>query len=422
MALLDTTLAIEHSQRALERCKTLSTVSEMDNGILRQYLTEKHKECNQIVSGWMADAGMETWQDSVGNQWGRLTSSNPDAKRLIVGSHLDTVPNAGAFDGILGVMLAIEMADLAFKKQLDLPFHLDVVGFCDEEGTRFATTLIGSKALAGQFDPEWLALTDNNGVTMAQAMREFGLVPDFYHLSALNSDDLIGYWETHIEQGPVLESLNEPLGIVTAIAGAKRAMITFNGHSGHAGTTPMHLRQDSLVAAAEFIVSIEKLAKSCKNGEVATVGQIETKPGATNVIAGCSVLSLDIRAQNASDLTLLLNEIQTSATTIAQARDLTVDWQWTHQAEAVDCADSIKALLSSSCRINNQSSPLLPSGAGHDAMAIATVCPVGMLFIRSPKGISHHPDEAVIDSDIANAISVLYSAMIKQSNNMTESN
>lgn len=421
MELLDPALALKHSHRALERCEILSTISEMDNGILRQYLTKKHKECNQIVSGWMTDAGMDTWQDSVGNQWGRLASKTPDAKRLIIGSHLDTVPNAGPFDGILGVMLAIEMADLAFKNKLDLPFHLDVVGFCDEEGTRFATTLIGSKALAGQFNPQWLTLTDNNGVSMAQAMRDFGLIPNDYNLSALNSDDIIAYWETHIEQGPVLESLNEPLGIVTAIAGAKRAMITFNGHSGHAGTTPMHLRQDSLVAAAEFIVSIEALAKNCKNGEVATVGQIETKPGATNVIPGCSVLSLDIRAQSTSDLALLLNDIRDSATRISLQRNLTLDWQWTHEAKTVECDQSIKTLLSESCRVNNETSPLLASGAGHDAMAIADICPIGMLFIRSPKGISHHPDEAVIDDDITKAISVLYSAMIKQRNKIVRS-
>lgn len=420
MKILDPILAVKHSQRALERCKILSTISEMDNGILRQYLTKEHKACNEIVSGWMSEAGMETWQDSVGNQWGRIASKNPDAKRLIVGSHLDTVPDAGAFDGILGVMLAIELVDLAYKSKLDLPFHIDVVGFCDEEGTRFATTLIGSKALAGQFNPEWLSLSDNNGISMKQAMIDFGLVPDDYNLSALNSDDLIGYWETHIEQGPVLESLDEALGVVTAIAGAKRAMITFTGHSGHAGTTPMHLRKDSLVAAAELILSIEQLAKNCKNGEVATVGQIEAKPGATNVISGLSVFSLDIRAQNSSDLTLLLNDIKASAARIASERNLTLDWQWTHEAQAVDCSDSIKALLSESCRINNQQSPLLPSGAGHDAMAVADVCPVGMLFLRSPKGISHHPSEAVIDDDVTKAISVLYSALMMQIKNMAE--
>ncbi|MEO9495023.1 MAG: allantoate amidohydrolase, partial [Vibrio splendidus] len=409
-------LAIEHSERALSRCKTLSEISEMDGGILRQYLTNKHKECNLIVSEWMTEAGMTTWQDSVGKQWGRIVSSNPEAKRLVIGSHLDTVPNAGAYDGILGVLLAVELASLITKQDIALPFHLDIVGFCDEEGTRFATTLIGSKALAGEFSPGWLELTDVDGVSMAQAMTDFGLDPKDYGSSALKSEELIAYWEAHIEQGPVLESVDQALGVVTAIAGAKRAMISFIGHSGHAGTTPMHLRKDSLAAAAEFIVSIESLAKNCKNGEVATVGQIESKPGATNVIPGFTQMSLDIRAQNAQDLDALLSNIQSKADKIVEERNLKLEWQWTHQAEAVDCDAEIQQLFKSACDANTESSPFLPSGAGHDAMAVANVCPIGMLFLRSPKGISHHPSEAVIDEDVTKALAVLYTALIKQKN------
>ena len=414
MELLSSELAVKYSERALSRCKILSEISEMSDGILRQYLSKEHKHCNLMVSGWMADAGMTTWQDSVGNQWGRISSTNPNAKRLIIGSHLDTVPNAGAYDGILGVMLALEIASLVTENELDLPFHLDVVGFCDEEGTRFATTLIGSKALAGQFSSNWLALKDINGISMEQAMVDFGLNPNDYQSSALKPEEMIAYWETHIEQGPVLESLDQALGVVTAIAGAKRAAISFIGHSGHSGTTPMHLRKDSLVAAAEFTIAIEQHAKNCSNGEVATVGQIEAKPGATNVIPGRTIMSLDIRAQNSKDLDALLNDIKNSADSIVQKRGLHLEWQWTHQAEAVDCDDAIQALFKSSCSMNGENSPFLPSGAGHDAMAIATVCPIGMLFIRSPKGISHHPSESVIDSDVTKALSVLYSAIIKQ--------
>ncbi len=414
MELLSNTLAVKYSQRALSRCKILSEISEMDGGILRQYLSKEHKQCNLTVSDWMTEAGMTTWQDSVGNQWGRIVSANPNAKRLIVGSHLDTVPNAGAYDGILGVLLAVELAALVTELQIELPFHLDVVGFCDEEGTRFATTLIGSKALAGEFSPDWLALIDVNGVSMGQAMTEFGLTPSDYSSSALKPEELIAYWEAHIEQGPVLESVDQALGVVTAIAGAKRAIISFIGHSGHAGTTPMHLRKDSLAAASEFIVSIEQLAKNSKNGEVATVGQIEAKPGATNVIPGKTLMSLDIRAQNAPDLDVLLSDIRSSLERIVEERNLTFDWQWTHQAGAVDCDEDIQQLFKSACVANSEHSPFLPSGAGHDAMAIAKVCPIGMLFLRSPKGISHHPSEAVIDGDVTKALSVLYTALIKQ--------
>ncbi|WP_024608360.1 allantoate amidohydrolase [Pseudoalteromonas sp. TAB23] len=410
--LLDKELADEYATRALSRCKTLSALSQMQGGIHRVYLSKEHKECNAVTASWMVEAGMQSWQDEVGNLWGRLKSSNPHAKRLIIGSHLDTVPNAGAFDGILGVLLGIEIAALAHKLKLDLPFHLDVVGFCDEEGTRFATTLIGSKALANEFDPQWLNIEDTNGITMRQAMLDFGLNPNDYAKAALNKNELLGYWETHIEQGPVLESVNQALGVVTAIAGAKRAMLTLTGQSGHAGTTPMNLRQDSLAGCAELVTEIEKLASNAKNGEVATVGQIQSRPGATNVIAGKTTISLDARAQSDTDLANLLSAIQSSAQSIASKRNLTLDWQWTHAADAVACDTTIQHLFTSACKLNNQASPSLASGAGHDAMAIAPICPVGMLFIRSPGGISHHPAEAVIDSDVTKALSVMYSALL----------
>ena len=410
--LLNSELANKFAARALLRCKTLSGLSQMQGGIHRVYLSKEHKECNRVTAEWMAEAGMQSWQDEVGNLWGRLASSNPNAKRLIIGSHLDTVPNAGAFDGILGVLLGIEIAALAHTLKLDLPFHLDVVGFCDEEGTRFATTLIGSKALANEFDPQWLNIQDTNGISMRQAMLDFGLNPDDYAKAALNKNELLGYWETHIEQGPVLESVNQALGVVTAIAGAKRAMITLTGQSGHAGTTPMNLRQDSLVGCAELTLAIEQLAKNASNGEVATVGQIHARPGATNVIAGKTTISLDARAQNDADLAVLLNAIHTRTDQIATSRNLTLDWQWTHAADAVACDTQIQQLFSSACKLNNQASPSLASGAGHDAMAIAPICPVGMLFIRSPGGISHHPAEAVIDEDVTKALSVMYSALM----------
>ncbi|TMP17039.1 allantoate amidohydrolase [Pseudoalteromonas sp. S2893] len=410
--LLNSELANKFAARALLRCKTLSGLSQMQGGIHRVYLSKEHKECNRVTAEWMAEAGMQSWQDEVGNLWGRLASSNPNAKRLIIGSHLDTVPNAGAFDGILGVLLGIEIAALAHTLKLDLPFHLDVVGFCDEEGTRFATTLIGSKALANEFDPQWLNIQDTKGISMRQAMLDFGLNPDDYAKAALNKNELLGYWETHIEQGPVLESVNQALGVVTAIAGAKRAMITLSGQSGHAGTTPMNLRQDSLVGCAELTLAIEQLAKNASNGEVATVGQIHARPGATNVIAGKTTISLDARAQNDADLAVLLNAIHTRVDQIATSRNLTLDWQWTHAADAVACDTQIQQLFSSACKLNNQASPSLASGAGHDAMAIAPICPVGMLFIRSPGGISHHPAEAVIDEDVTKALSVMYSALM----------
>lgn len=411
MKMLNSSLAKKHARQAIDNCHSLATISELDSGILRQYLTVKHKECHQQVANWMTEAGLQVWQDEVGNQWGRLKSNNPDAPRLILGSHLDTVPNAGAYDGILGVMLALELAKLAKHNKLKLPFHLDIVGFCDEEGTRFATTLIGSKALAGQFDSNWLSLKDSNGISMAQAMLDFGLDPEKAQNAQLKNSEIFAYWEVHIEQGPVLESQNQPVGVVTAIAGAKRAVISFTGQTGHAGTTPMNLRQDALTACAELTLAIEQIANECKNHEVATVGSISAKPGATNVIAGECEMTLDARAQQDTDLTQLLDKIEAQAKYIAASRKLTLQWQWTHQAQAVQCNTDIQNLFLQACENNQLTKISLPSGAGHDAMAIAEICPVGMLFIRSPKGISHHPSEAVIETDVTDALKVMYCAL-----------
>lgn len=415
MHLLDKTLAKEHSLRAVERCNILAQISEMKSGILRQYLTPAHKQCNQQVAKWMQQAGLKTWQDEVGNQWGRLSTNNPKAKSLIIGSHLDTVPNAGAYDGILGVLLAIEIAELANAQQLPLPFHLDIVGFADEEGTRFGTTLIGSKAIAGQFQSEWLDIRDANNITMAEALTEFGLSPESVNKATLDSEQVSAYWEVHIEQGPVLEAGDYSIGVVSAIAGAKRAIISFTGQAGHAGTTPMTMRQDALTAAAELVLAIEDIAKSSLNNEVATVGQIKCKPGATNVIAGYCEISLDARAQTVTDLQNLLNKISTQADQIASKRQLNINWQWTHQAEPVPCAENIQTLFKDACVLNKIPAPTLPSGAGHDAMALSDFCSLGMLFIRSPGGISHHPKETVISSDVENALTVLYSALSCQS-------
>lgn len=402
----------EHTSRALLRCEILSRISELDGAILRQYLSKEHKACNQQVAQWMNDAGMKTWQDAVGNQWGRLESLNKNAPVLIIGSHLDTVPNAGAFDGILGVMLAIELADLAKNNALVLPFHIDVVGFCDEEGTRFGTTLIGSKALAGTFDPSWLKITDKDNITMAEAMIMFGLKPESYQQASIINQVNSAYWEIHIEQGPVLENLEQPIGIVSAIAGAKRANISFIGMAGHAGTTPMSMRADALAAAAELTLAIENTAAQCCNNEVATVGSIKAKPGATNVIAGYSEITLDARAQSESDLSQLIEKIEQQAELIATKRNIKVNWQWTHAAKVVACDNNIQHIFNQASQLNNITAPTLPSGAGHDAMAIGDICPIGMLFIRSPKGISHHPDEAVIKSDVEQALSVMYSALL----------
>lgn len=401
-------LQVQHqAAEILSRCDQLADISEMDTGILRQYLTSAHKKANALTASWMQKAGMQTWVDAVGNQWGRLKSDKPDAKRLIIGSHLDTVPNAGKYDGILGVMLGISLAEYFSKSDQSLPFHLDVVGFCDEEGTRFGTTLIGSKALAGQFAPEWLAISDSDGISMRQALLDFGLDPENIHEAALPSSEILSFIEPHIEQGPVLDEANLSLGIVTAIAGAKRANVTFRGQAGHAGTTPMEQRLDSLAAGGEWLLAVEATGLSHAADAVATVGQIKNRPNAVNVISGTTQLSLDVRSENNALRDKLCTEIEQKAQSIATKRQLECLIDWTHEAPAVPCdtqwVERFETLFK-----NNGLTPLkLPSGAGHDTMAMAAICPVSMLFLRSPLGISHHPDEQVLLEDVEQCLSIL---------------
>ncbi|MEJ2045874.1 MAG: allantoate amidohydrolase [Reinekea sp.] len=396
------------TQTVLDRCDQLAAISEMPDGILRQYLTAEHRRANNLVSEWAEQSGLKPWQDEVGNIWLRYASLQPDAKRLILGSHLDTVPNAGRYDGILGVMLGLMVLEVLSADKVELPFHVDVVGFGDEEGTRFGTTLIGSHAIAGNFNPEWLNIQDCSGTSMAQALSDFGLQPESVYLAALNADEILSYLEVHIEQGPVLEDLDQPLGIVTGIAGAKRARIKVQGQAGHAGTTPMHLRLDALTAAAELTLQIEALAAKCVFGEVATVGQLHAYPGATNVIPGMVEMSLDVRALNDVHLNLLISQLLDFVNGIAQKRSVSFTVDWTHQAPAVVCDERLQAHLQETAGRLGWSLPSLPSGAGHDAMAAAELCPVGMLFVRSPRGLSHHPDESVFSTDIEKALLLFF--------------
>lgn len=397
----------------LARCEELAALSELPDGILRQYLTREHKQANQKVAGWLEQAGLQHWQDAVGNQWGRLPAADARAPRLILGSHLDTVPYAGAYDGILGVLLGLAVLE-HLAGDTPLPFHLDVVGFGDEEGTRFGTTLIGSQALAGQFNPDWLALTDRDGVSMAQALENFGLNPDNVEDAHLNGDDIVAYWEAHIEQGPVLENRQQPLGIVTGIAGAKRARVQITGQAGHAGTTPMNLRRDALAGAAELIGFIEQTARDCEHGEVATVGDLNVRPGAANVISGHCELQLDVRALEDGRRDSLIRRIEQFADDLGQRRQLDIAFVWYHSAPAVLCDDRCQAILTQAAGSVGLNIPALPSGAGHDAMAVAGIAPVGMLFLRSPGGISHHPDESVLTEDVGQAFRVLVDAVKQQ--------
>jgi allantoate deiminase len=357
-------------------------------------------DCHREIARWMELLGVHMRVDAAGNLRGFYPAAQPNSPRLLIGSHLDTVPNAGAYDGVLGVVLAIALLEGLQGRRL--PFGIEVVGFSEEEGVRFGTPFIGSRALVGRLDQKLLDVHDAQGISVRKAIENFGLNPEEIPQAELKKDTL-GYLELHIEQGPVLEKLNLPLAAVEAIAGQSRLEFAFLGRANHAGTTPMHLRCDAITGAAEWISAVERLAHDVP-GLVATVGKIEAKPGAANVIAGEARLSLDIR-HGADEVRLrAVNDLIREAHEIAARRGLSVRESvlLNQAAVAMDSfltAEIEKAILKTGCKPHR-----MVSGAGHDAMILAEKVPAAMIFLRTPGGISHHPAESVAVEDVERAI------------------
>ncbi|MBB6054944.1 allantoate amidohydrolase [Tolumonas osonensis] len=396
---------MEAGIRIFERCNELALLSEDTDALTRVYLSEQHQQANQLVGEWMRDAGMHVWQDAVGNICGRYEGAEPEAPALLFGSHLDTVRNAGKYDGMLGVITAIELVSRLHQQNKRFPFAIEVVGFGDEEGVRFGVTLLGSRGLTGSWGDDWLDKQDSHGISLAQALRDFGLVPELIHQAKRKPDDFIGYLELHIEQGPLLESTDLALGVVTAINGAKRLNFSFKGVAGHAGTVPMSLRQDALVGASELILAAEFIAKEFD--VVATVGKIACHPGAVNVIPSEVSFTLDIRAPDNQQRDAALFEILKEAKEIATRRGLELGFDCFYSSDATPCAGLLQEKLTNAVTKVQGRSMSLASGAGHDAIAIAALCEVGMLFMRCKGGISHNPAESVQVADIELALQAL---------------
>ena len=390
----------------MERIETLGSISEEPGRLTRTFCSPAMRRANDCVAGWMQEAGMETREDAIGNLFGRYPGTASIEKTLLLGSHLDTVRDAGRFDGPLGVLVAITCVRHLRQTGTRLPFAVEVAGFSDEEGVRYQTTYLGSKVLAGQFRKEDLQLKDASGVTMAEAIRQFGGKPDGIAAARRDPSRLLGYVEVHIEQGPVLEQKGLGVGVVTAIAGQTRARVTFLGHAGHAGTTPMDLRHDALCAAAEFVLEAERLAKA-RPGLVATVGQIEARPGASNVIPGEVRLSLDVRHALDEMRDRAVAELEAFARQRALERKVGFEWVPVQSTGAVSCDQHLSDLLAESVGRCQGAVARLPSGAGHDAAVLSAIAPVAMLFVRCKGGLSHHPDEFASLEDTAMAISVL---------------
>jgi len=358
------------------------------------------RDCHQEIARWMESLGVHARVDAAGNLRGVYSAAQPNAPRLLIGSHLDTVPNAGAYDGVLGVVLAVALLEELQGRRFC--FGIELVGFSEEEGVRFGTPFIGSRALVGRLDNKLLDIRDARGIAVRKAIEEFGLNPDEIPQAELENNTL-GYLEFHIEQGPVLEKLNLPLAVVDAIAGQSRLEFTFLGRANHAGTTPMHHRCDALAGAAEWVGTVERVAQGVP-GLVATVGKIDAKPGATNVIAGEAWLTLDVRHCSDDIRTRVVFDLIRQAEEIAVRRGLSVreNTLLSQRAVAMDAFlnDQIEqAILKTGCKPHR-----MVSGAGHDAMIMAEKIPAAMIFLRTPGGVSHDPAESVACEDVEKAI------------------
>ena len=382
------------------RCRKLASFSEDAGSTKRTFLSAPMRDCHAEISSWMKALNMTVSVDAVGNLRGFYPGTSPGAPRILVGSHLDTVPNAGAFDGILGVVLAVGLVEsLADRK---LPFGIEVIGFSEEEGVRFDVPFIGSRALVGQIDQELLDRKDGDGISVRKAIQDFGLNPNEISRAAFG-DDVLAYIEFHIEQGPVLERLGRPLGVVEGIVGQSRVEFTFSGQANHAGTTPMNLRHDALAAAAEWILAVENLAQRTP-GIVSTVGFLEAKPGATNVIAGEARAMLDIRHASDGARTEALDELIRQADSMAARRGVTLRWRTLLAQHAVAMDSFLVAQIGHAIQKAGCEPHRMASGAGHDAMILAEKIPAAMIFLRTPGGISHDPLESVYLEDVAKAL------------------
>jgi len=393
-------MSVESAREVIRRCRMLAACSDDPGFTTRTFLSDSMRKVHGMLGVWMTAAGMDVRVDPAGNLRGVYAGASTDARRLLVGSHLDTVPHAGAFDGVLGVVIGVSLVEALHGTRL--PYGIEVIGFSDEEGVRFGVPFIGSRALVGELDASLLAVQDPDGVSVAQAIRNFKLDPSRMADARADANPL-GYVEFHIEQGPLLESADCPVAVVDRISGRTATDVTFVGAAGHAGTTPMSGRRDAVAGAAEWIGCVEALACGTK-GLLATNGRIDAEPGAANVIAGRCRLTLDVRHSNDTIRAAAVERLRLEAEEIGARRRLQVEWTLRLDQSAAPMDPQLVAVLARALEAAGAPMTVMSSGAGHDAMVLAAYMPAAMLFIRTPGGISHHPDESVNEGDVAFAL------------------
>ena len=409
--------------RIVERCELLANSSDDSGCLTRTFCSHGMKLAHRQLAGWFENSQLEAVLDPVGNLIGRPRRNDdldcqPDI--FMIGSHLDTVINAGKFDGSLGVLLGLGTVEVLQTAGIDLDFDIHVVAFSEEEGVRYQMPFIGSRGIAGTFDQADFDRVDLDGIRMRDALVSFGCQPVDFELASYADRNLIGFVEAHMEQSDLLQDEDLPVGVVSAIAGQTRAKIEFEGQAGHAGTVRQARRRDALAAAAEMVLKVERLGQRTP-GLFATVGNVIATPGLSNVISGCAELRLDLRHE-CDDLRLAAFEkINHEIEQIARSRQVRGSLVSVQHSPAVSMAPAISSQLVSAIKDTGMTAKTMVSGAGHDAMVMSTVAPSCMLFVRSRDGISHHPDEFVSPADIAVALKVMVGAMLRLSRGRNES-
>jgi allantoate deiminase len=394
----------------VERIEQLARISDDPAALTRLYLSPSHKTSIELVAGWMRAAGMAVHVDALATVVGRYEAAQPGAPTLLIGSHIDTVRDAGRFDGTLGVLAGIAVVEHVAAQGRRLPFAIEVIAFGDEEGVRFPGTLTASRAIAGRFDARTLDEADRDGVTRRDALSALGCDVSAIGAIARDPSGVLGYIEAHIEQGPVLQAEGLPVGIVTAINGGSRGRITVTGEAGHAGTVPMSMRADALAGAAAMILAIERLGQETPD-LVATVGVVDVVNGAVNAVPGQVTFTIDVRSPSDDVRHAAVAAIKDRVRTIAEARRIGVSVDMTYDAPAAPCAPPLTAALVDAVQAVGLPVKRLASGAGHDAMSFKDVIPFTMLFVRCRDGISHNPLEHATTDDIDVAVRVLIDAV-----------
>lgn len=393
-----TTESVDFGADLMVRLDELAALSESSEYLMRRCFTPEHRLANELVGRWMKEAGMTVRVDEIGNLVGRYEGRSPGAPALLTGSHLDTVIDAGRYDGMLGVLTPIACVHALHKSGQRFEFAIEVIGFADEEGVRFQSTYLGSRAIAGTFDPLLLERIDADGIRMDQAMRDFGLDPARVGEARRAPGEVLAFAELHIEQGPVLESEDLALGVVTTIAGATRLGVTLRGEAGHAGTVPMGLRRDALAASAEIVLAVEQRCRR-DDGLVGTVGRLDVSPGAVNVIPGEVTLTLDLRAPQDAVRRAALGDIEAAIHEISKRRGIDASLEQTHDAASAPCAAWMQSQMENAVESVCSRTLRLPSGAGHDAAAMTALTDVGMIFVRCKGGVSHNRAESITAAD-----------------------